>query len=77
MKFQSNYDHPVTLFVGSAAIRFNAHGVYETDDPGVIEALKASDQVTLVREPKPDVKAEKPKVEVPPTKDKKGSVKRK
>lgn len=74
MKFKSNYAHPVTLFIGTSAIRLEAYGEYETDDPGVIMALRASEEVSRVREPKPETKAEEPKADAPPTKNKKGSV---
>lgn len=81
MKFKSNYDHPVTIQVGSRSVRFDAYGEYETDDTGEIVELKASGEVSRVSEPKPEpkpeVKAEEPQVEAPLTKDKKGSVKSK
>lgn len=75
MKFRSNYDHPVTIQVGALSVRFDARGEYETDDPGEIVELQASGEVSRVREPKPAVKAEEPKVEASPTRNKKGSVK--
>lgn len=51
--------YPMTYFVAGQAIRLAPGDVYETDDAGVIEEMKAHGGLKAYREPKGEKKAAK------------------
>jgi len=55
-KFKCVTDTPVTLFIGGDALRLHPGEEYETDEPSVVKALKASAEVEGVKTPKPEAK---------------------